>query len=156
VKHPPAAITDRHIPVKRLRAAWTHDAKGLQRHAHSLLDAEGPLPSRQAIARLLARAERSRDGGSITAAPDPSSQVSADDRASVEIQASGPDGVVVKVNAVLGAAECEHLRQQIEQFLLALCGGQLGSQATARRLDDGAALVSAHPRVLGLREAPVN
>ena len=39
--------------VKRLRAAWTRDADALLHHARGLLELDGPLPARQAIARLV-------------------------------------------------------------------------------------------------------
>jgi ParB family chromosome partitioning protein len=104
--------------VKRLRAAWTQDADGLLHHARGLLELDGPLPARQAIARLAPRRLALGDGGSITQADQPVlPAVDAPTRAVVEIQASGPDAVTLRIHAGLSKSDCEALVAQVSVFL---------------------------------------
>ncbi|URI09388.1 ParB/RepB/Spo0J family partition protein [Aquincola tertiaricarbonis] len=108
--------------VKRLRGAWTRDVEGFQEQALALLDAEGPLPAKLAIQRLTAGGTPPGDGGSITSTPDPSLRTHTEGPAAVEIQACDPGGLTLRVNACLGAAEREGLKQHVAQFLLTLHG----------------------------------
>lgn len=104
--------------VRRLRVAWTQDAEGLLSHARRLLEAEGPLPAKLAIARLLTRSHPPVDGGSITHVDQPASPVRiGGTMAIVEIQSSRPDGVTLRVNASLSEPDRKALLQWVEQFL---------------------------------------
>ncbi|WP_164885205.1 ParB/RepB/Spo0J family partition protein [Rubrivivax rivuli] len=105
--------------VKRLRGAWTHDAEGMLREARQLLEADGPLPAKQAVARLASPGDPRGDGGSITRAEQKARPAaSAQARSMVEIQSSGPDAVTLRVNTGLSMADREALLLQVELFLL--------------------------------------
>lgn len=110
--------------IRRLQSAWRHDAAGLQARAQTVLDAEGPLPARQAVGRLLGSAgPTAGDGGSIAtdfrASPDPG----ADTRAIIEIKEADPNGVTLRVNACLATTDLEDLARQVEQFVRTRSGG---------------------------------
>lgn len=105
--------------LKRLRGAWTRDAEGMLREARLLLEADGPLPTKQAVARLASPGDPQGDGGSITRAEhNAQPATSARARAMVEIQSSGPDAVTLRVNTGLSRADREALLLQVELFLL--------------------------------------
>lgn len=109
--------------IKRLRAAWNRDAEGLQRQTHTLLDTEGPLPAKQAIARLTLISGPGSDGGSITTLSASSPMTGLAASLVVEVQGSGSGGLTLRVNARLDTAEQEALRQHVERFVQALHGG---------------------------------
>lgn len=104
--------------VKRLRAAWAQDAEGVLNRARRLLEADGSLPSKLAIAGLMNRNPRPSDGASIdrgTEAALPA--VNSGAKPIVEIQSSGPDAVTIRINAGLAKTDRQALLQQVEQFL---------------------------------------
>lgn len=103
--------------VRRLRVAWTQNAEGVLNCARRLSEAEGPLPAKLAVARLT-RSDPPVDGGSITPVDQPALPVRiAGTMAIVEIQSSGPDGVMLRVNASLSEPDRKALLQRVEQFL---------------------------------------
>jgi ParB family chromosome partitioning protein len=105
--------------VKRLRAAWTQDAEGVLDRSRWLLEAEGPLPARQAIARLVTHGDRQGDGGSITQENSVLARPSATGhRPIVEIRSANLKDVTFRVNTGLAKADCEALMRQVEAFLL--------------------------------------
>lgn len=105
--------------LKRLRAAWTQDAEGVLGRSHRLLETEGPLPARQAIARLVTHGDRPGDGGSITQENSVLARPSATGhRPIVEIRSANLKDVTFRVNTGLAKADCEALIRQVEAFLL--------------------------------------
>lgn len=109
--------------IRRLQTAWRHDAAGLQARALTVLDAEGPLPARQAIGRLLCSARPpAGDGASITSDFCSSPDLGANGRAVIEIQEAGPNGVTFRINARLARTDLEDLAQQVERFVRARSG----------------------------------
>lgn len=105
--------------VKRLRAAWTQDADGVLDRSHRLLETEGPLPARQAIARLVTHGDQQGDGGSITQENSVLARPSATGhRPIVEIRSANLKDVTFRVNTGLAEADCEALMRQVEAFLL--------------------------------------
>lgn len=103
--------------MKRLRAAWKQDAEGVLRLARALLEVEGAQPAKRVIARLMTGDDPSDDGGSIMIATDPPTERPAREPLLVEVQATSPDSVTLKVNTRLPGSVREDLVRYIERFL---------------------------------------
>lgn len=102
--------------IRRLQSVWKHDAAGVQALAQIMLDADGPQPAKQAIARLAGGGLLPGDGGSIANGLGRSSGQSGSGRAVVEIKASGPERMTFRVNTSLALADRDELKRQVELF----------------------------------------
>lgn len=110
--------------IRRLQTAWRHDAAGLQARALTVLDAEGPLPTKQAVRRVLCSSKPpAGDGGSITSGFCSSLGLDGEARAIVEIQGSDTEGLTFRINARFARTDHEDLVRQVEQFVRARSGG---------------------------------